>query len=596
MPEAIPSQPSSNKAILYFILVWTLLNALQAYTLELHGDEAYYWVYSKFLDWGYFDHPPMVAVFIKIGDTLMHNELGLRLLTVLTNSASVYLLWLILKKYNASAKWFMLVVSGLFIFHIYGFTTTPDSPLLFFTVLFYYFYQRYIDENKWSLALILAVVAACLLYSKYHGILLIGFTILSNIKLLKRPSFWLIAIGAIVLFVPHILWQVHNDYPSIKYHLFDRSANVYHLDFTTLYPLGQLAMAGPLVGWFLFYSAAKTKVSDAFIGCLMVNFIGTFAFFFITTLKGEVQPHWTLIAFVPLLMLALIRFSQTSNPPKWFYNLAIVNIAFILFIRSALLFQYPFVMNIGQLKSYFGFRNWTKQVHDRIGNSYLIIRDGFQDPSKYNYYTNSTRAMSYDSRYYRKNQYDIWPIEDSLQHKRVYYLQDNPEKGLTTDSVVDEYKRKYYSGWVNDVRTYQKVDIGIIGTQKINFETTENGKGERAIYEITPVENKISARQSENIDIKIKVSAPYQTLDFSNTNKMHLAFLEACFLKGGDIVLTEKAGNDFNVVKANSTNETTYIFNLKAPDKKGKYDLFFSIRTEPFAGSRNSKIISFEVK
>jgi hypothetical protein len=21
-------------------------------------DEAYYWVYSKFLDWGYFDHPP----------------------------------------------------------------------------------------------------------------------------------------------------------------------------------------------------------------------------------------------------------------------------------------------------------------------------------------------------------------------------------------------------------------------------------------------------------------------------------------------------------------------------------------------------------
>jgi len=140
MPTAISSQqPSSNKAIGYFLLLWTILNAIQAYTLELHGDEAYYWVYSKLLDWGYFDHPPMVAVFIKIGDSLMHNELGLRLLTVLTNSAAVYLLWLILKKYNASAKWFMLVVSGLFIFHIYGFTTTPDSPLLFFTVLFYFY-------------------------------------------------------------------------------------------------------------------------------------------------------------------------------------------------------------------------------------------------------------------------------------------------------------------------------------------------------------------------------------------------------------------------------------------------------------------------
>jgi len=573
MPAAIQSQqPSSNKAIGYFLLLWTILNAMQAYTLELHGDEAYYWVYSKFLDWGYFDHPPMVAVFIKMGDSLMHNELGLRLLTVLTNSAAVYLLWLILKRYNASAKWFMLVVSGLFIFHIYGFTTTPDSPLLFFTVLFYYFYQRYINEDKWSLALILAIVAACLLYSKYHGILLIGFTILSNIKLLKRPSFWLIAIGAIALFSPHILWQVHNDYPSIKYHLFDRSASMYHLDFTTLYPLGQLAMAGPLVGWFLFYSAAKTKISDAFIRCLMVNFIGTFAFFLITTLKGEVQPHWTLIAFVPLLMLAIIRFAQIGNPPKWFYGLSVANIALILFIRSALLFQYPFVMNIGQLKSYFGFRNWTKQVHARIGDSYLIIRDGFQDPSKYNYYTNSTKAMSYDSRYYRKNQYDIWPIEDSLQHKRVYYLQDGPEKGLTTDSIVDEYGRKYYSGWVNDVQTYQKVEISI---------AVASG----------------SASAGQTLTFDLSVHNPYpHPISFSDSGYLHKAFLDACFFQGGDIKYAAMAPVSFNAINIPAKGTAKYSFPVKVPGNKGKYDLFFSVRTEPFAGSRNSKTISFEVK
>jgi general stress protein CsbA len=573
MPASITSQqPSSDKAIRYFLLLWTLLNAIQAYTLELHGDEAYYWVYSKFLDWGYFDHPPMVAVFIKIGDSLMHNELGLRLLTVLTTSASVYLLWLILKKYNANAKWFMLVVSGLFIFHIYGFTTTPDSPLLFFTVLFYYFYQRYIDEDKWSLAFILAIVSAGLLYSKYHGIILIALTILSNIKLLKRPSSWLIAIGAMALFIPHILWQVHHDYPSIKYHLFDRSASVYHLDFTTLYPLGQLAMAGLLVGWFLFYSAAKTRMSDAFIRCLMVNFVGTFLFFFITTLKGEVQPHWTLIAFVPLLMLAIIRFTQAGNPPKWFYQLAVLNVALILFIRSALLFQYPFVMNIGQFKSYFGFRNWTKQVHARIGDSYLIIRDGFQDPSKYNYYTNSTRAMSYDSRYYRKNQYDLWPIEDSLQHKRVYYLQDGAEKGLTTDSVVDEYKRKYYSGWVDDVRTYQKVDIGIL-------------RGD------------VKASPLQTVIFHLKLHNPYShAISFADSGYLHKAFLEACFSQAGDIKYATTAITNFNAIRIPAGKTVNYTFPVQMPAKKGKYDLFFSIRTEPFAGSRNSGVMSFEVR
>ena len=573
MPEAIPSQQaSSNKPIWYFLLFWTLLNTLQAYTLELHGDEAYYWVYSRFLDWGYFDHPPMVAAFIRIGDSIMHNELGLRLLTVITSSASIYLLWLILKKYTAGAKWFMLVISGLFIFHIYGFTTTPDSPLLFFTVLFYYFYQRYINEDKWGLAFVLAIVSAGLLYSKYHGIILIGLTILSNIKLLKRPSFWLIAVGAMALFLPHILWQINHGFPSVKYHLFDRSASVYHLDFTTLYPLGQLAMAGPLIGWFLFYSAAKTKVSDAFVRCLMVNFVGTFLFFLLSTFKGEVQPHWTLIAFVPLLMLAIIRFSQHGNPPKWFYGLAVANIALILFIRSALLFQYPSVMNIGQFKSYFGFRDWTKRVHEKAGDSYVIIRDGFQDPSKYNYYTNSTKCMSYDSRYYRKTQYDIWSIEDSLQHKRVYFLQDGPEKGVTTDSVVDEYDRKYCSGWVDDVRTYQQVDIDM-------------------------VPEKLKASPGQLIRFNLTIHDPYKhAISFGDGSNLHKAFLEACFFQDGDIKYSCKADSVFNAINIGAGATAKYTFAVKAPVKKGKYDLFFSIRTDPFPGSKNSAEISFEVQ
>ena len=571
MQQTVSSQ-QSNKPIWYFLLFWTALNLLQARTLELHGDEAYYWVYSRFLDWGYFDHPPMVALFIKLGNSLMHNELGLRLLTVITSSASMYLLWLILKKYNAQAKWFMVVVSGLFIFHIYGFTTTPDSPLLFFAVLFYYFYQRYIDNDNWGLALILALVTACLLYSKYHGILLIGFTVLANPKLFKRKTFWLIAAGALALYLPHILWQVGHGFPSVKYHLFDRSASVYHSDFTTLYPLGQIAMAGPLIGWFLFYSAFKTKASDVFTRTLKFNFIGTFLFFFVSTLKGEVQPHWTLIAFVPLLMLVMIRFTQMVNPPKWFYRLAIANIVLILFIRSALLFQYPFVMNMGQLKSYFGFRDWTQRVQQKAGDSYVVIRDGFQDPSKYNYYSNSTRCTSYDSRYYRKTQYDIWPIEDSLQHKRVYYLQDGPEKGLTTDSVVDEYGRKYYSGWVDDWRSYQKTDIAALPA-------------------------KATAQPGQTVTFKLTLHNPYAyAISFADSGYLHKAFLEACFFQGNDQKWVTTAGAAFKAISIKPGGTSAYTFPVRAPMEKGKYELFFSIRTQPLAGSRNSGVIAFEVE
>src|SRR6201996_3003913 len=106
--------PSPDKPIWYFLLCWTIFNVLQAYKLEIHADEAYYWMYSRFLDWGYFDHPPMVALFIRIGDIIMHNELGLRLMTVLASTASLYILWLILKNYGASAKLFAVVIACMF--------------------------------------------------------------------------------------------------------------------------------------------------------------------------------------------------------------------------------------------------------------------------------------------------------------------------------------------------------------------------------------------------------------------------------------------------------------------------------------------------
>src|ERR1700760_1185481 len=126
MPDStLNTTLQSKKIIWYFLLGWTVLNIIQAYTLELHGDEAYYWLYSRYLDWGYYDHPPMVALFIRFGDSIMHNELGLRMLTVIVSPASVYILWRILKNYGADAKLLAVVIASMFMCHMYGFITTP---------------------------------------------------------------------------------------------------------------------------------------------------------------------------------------------------------------------------------------------------------------------------------------------------------------------------------------------------------------------------------------------------------------------------------------------------------------------------------------
>ncbi|MDB5015356.1 MAG: hypothetical protein JWQ84_188 [Mucilaginibacter sp.] len=571
MPEiAVNKSIRSDKVIFYFLLFWTILNAIQAYTLELQGDEAYYWLYSRYLDWGYFDHPPMVALFIRIGDSIMHNEFGLRMITVLTSSASIYLLWLILKKYAVDAIAFVLVISGVFIFHIYGFTTTPDAPLFFFTVLFYFIYQQYIEKDKWSLALLLALIVACLLYSKYNAVLLIGFTLLANIKLVTRGSFCFIVVLATALYLPHILWQAQHGYPSVNYHLFERSSDTYSFANTFSYLPGQLLMAGPLIGWFLFYKAFTTRIKDAFIRCLMVNCVGTLIFFFISSIKGEVQPQWTFILFAPLVMLALIHFKQQGGRPKWLLPVALVNLSIIVAVRIIIIMGFGFARTYGHLKSYYGFKEWTNVVKQKAGNNYVIMAEGFQNPSKYNYYTNSLKCFSYDTRYYRLTQFDIWPMEDSLQHKRAYYLTYYPIKGLTTDSIKVA-AGTWYSAWVDDVRTYQK----------IKFETSSE---------------KITAQPGQKIVFNLTITNPYgYPVNFSNAGCLHPVVMEGCIFKGDVLIKSQKAPDNFNRIFLRPGASTNYVFTLTSPLNKGNFDVVFSLRTDPFPGSKNSRIIKLTV-
>jgi hypothetical protein len=562
--------PQSGKIVFYFLLFWTVLNAIQASTLELQGDEAYYWLYSRYLDWGYFDHPPMVALFIRIGDSIMHNEFGLRMLTVFASSVSIYLLWLILKRYAVDAIAFVLVISGIFIFHIYGFTTTPDAPLFFFTILFYFFYQQYLEKDKLWLALVLAIVIAGLLYSKYNGVLVIGFTLLANLKLLKRWSFWLIVVLAVALYVPHIIWQAQHGYPSVNYHLFERSADHYSFLNTFSYIPGQLLMAGPLIGWFLFYKAFTVRIKDDFTRCLLVNCIGTFVFFLISSARGEVQPQWTFILFAPLVMLVLIHFKQQGGRPKWLMPLAIVNLSIIIIVRVIIIAGFGFAKTYGHLKSYYGFKEWANVIKQKAGDSYVIMMEGFQNPSKYDYYTNSLKCFAYDTRYYRLTQFDIWPMEDSLQHKRVYYLTYYPIKGLSTDTI-NLPAGKWYGAWVNDVRTYQKMKIE------------------------TPL-LKINAATKQKMVFDLKLTNPYPyAINFANSLSQHRVVMEACLFKGDTLVNVQEAPDSFNNIKLQPGDSTHYTFTLTSPFEKGNFDLVFSIRTDPFLGSKNSRIIKLAV-
>jgi hypothetical protein len=560
----------SDQPVKIFLLVWTFLNLLQSYFTELHPDEAYYWLYSRFLDWGYFDHPPMVALFIRAGDSLFHNELSLRLLTVFSSSFSVWILWHILKKYQVEAKWFILVVTSISIFHIFGFTTTPDAPLFFFSTLFYFFYQQYLEKDTPGIAVLLSLSLAGALYSKYHAVLLVVFTLMANPKLLGRKSFWMVAGLTLILFLPHIFWQINHDFPSVKYHLVEREADHYQFQFTWLFLIGQLFMAGPLVAWFWFYSIGRFRATDVFTRTLLFNFVGTLIFFLANTLKVAVQPHWTLIGFLPMVMLVLISL-QPKPKPTWLQPLLYVNILLLLLMRFGLMVKNPISMKVGVIKSYFGNPEWAATIKQKAGNAYVIFPDNFQNPSWYSYYTNSSKGFSYDSRFYRRTQFDIWPLEDSLQQKRIYYVTDEPVKEIKTDTLKTA-KGVFFGGWINQSRTYQKMLVEVDSVQ-------------------------INTSAGKNVPLQLKITNPYsKTVDFSNENQRQIVVLRAYVMQKDSVLSDQLAPPDFNQLKFKPGETRNFPFNLKTPLQKGKYTLLFSIKTPPFSGPRSSSVINLNIQ
>ncbi len=561
---------SSDKTIQYFLLIWTLVNLLQSYFTEVHPDEAYYWIYSHFLDWGYFDHPPMVALFIRAGDSLFHNELSLRLLTVFSSTFSWWLLWQILKKYQVEAKWFMLIISSVSIFHIFGFTTTPDAPLFFFGTLFYFFYQQYLAKDKPLFAVLLSLSLAGALYSKYHAILLVIFTLMANPKLFRWKSFWLVAALTLMLFLPHVFWQINHGFPSVKYHLFERSANHYRFEFTGLFLVGQLFMAGPLVSWFWYKNIFRFRATDVFTRTLLFNFVGTLLFFLANTLKVAVQPHWTLIGFLPFVLLVSISIKHQPKP-KWLQPLLYANLFLLLLMRLGLMAKNPISMKIGVVKSYFGNPQWTETIRKKAGNAYVVFPDQFQNPSWYSYYTNSLKGFAYDSRFYRRTQFDIWPLEDSLQQKRIYYVADGPLNEFKTDTLKTA-KGVFYGSWIEQLRTYQKILV------EANVKEIQTSPG-------------------KTVHLNLKITNPYnKTVDFSNKNQQHMVVLRAYLMQEDSVLSNQLAPPNFNQIQLKPGESRFFPFDVKIPLQKGKYSLLFSVATPPFSGPRSSPFIQIHVQ
>jgi len=441
---------------------WFAINTIQAALTLLSHDEAYYWMYSRYLDWGYFDHPPAIAVAIKIGYFFIQSELGVRIISVILSTLTIYLLLKICNPEKVQVKLFFLIVFSIPLVHAGGFLATPDVPFIFFTTCFFYVYKSYIEDYSWKKAILLALVMSLLLYSKYHGALVIFFTIISNINILTKKTFWVAGVLALILFLPHLIWQLNHDFPSIKYHLFERSRGVFKIDYVLEYIGGQFLILGPLSGIVLFVASLKNKDTSLFTRTLKFTLIGFFLFFLLNSFKSRVEANWTSAAFIPLIILSFYTLKENTLLRKWMINLAVPVIILIIAARVVLMLE-ELPLNIKAKSEFHLWDKWANQIKEKAEGAPVVFMNSYQKASKYTYYTGEF-AYSLNNFMYRKNQYDIWPFEDSLQGKKVFIIPNYPTQADSFRTAIGE---KYNFRFIENFRSYNKVKIKVLNEKEI---------------------------------------------------------------------------------------------------------------------------------
>lgn len=434
------------------ILIWgflcglIVLNVLQAAFTELDPDEAYYWMYSRELAWGYFDHPAGIALLIKTGYALLPNTLGVRLFSVLIMAGTFYLLWQILDRPANQRK--VLLLTSLFLampmLQVYGFIATPDAPLLFFSALFLYAYQQFLDRNTWAWALLLGLCMAALLHSKYHGVLLIGFVFLSNWRLVFNIKWWGAALVGLLLFFPHLYWQWQQDFPSFRYHLSGRD-DAYQLKYTLTYLLNQLVIFSPFLFPFIILALRRYQAREVFERSWKYLALGFWGLFLILTAKGHAEPHWTAILSLVFVLL-LYRYAEIRpKAEKWLLRLSWATLLVLLLGRIILL------LPLKGVDSEFHKRAWIPVLEEKAGNLPILFIDSYRDPSKFSFYSDKP-AYGLTDVYYRKNQFDLWDWEKDLQNRQVFIVTqgdldcsgcqplDLPNRGSKKYVVADSFQ------------------------------------------------------------------------------------------------------------------------------------------------------------
>lgn len=317
--------------------VWILLFSALIIRLVLAGqfllvpDETNYWQWSRYLDLGYHDHPPMIAWTIWVCTTLLgQNELAVRLPTILgVTLASVYICMMAGRWVTSTCAFHVALLSQLvLLFNGAALIATPDGLLLPCWAGGCYHALVALENRQARHWLLTGMWFGLGMLSKYTMLLFLPslffcmlFTSSYRPQLLTPWPWFGLGLG-LFFFTPVLLWNAQNEWATFRHVLYQ--GGVGNKEFFTLAFIGdffitQLVLISPLAfllmlrSWF--FPLQQQGISSAVHGYLVWMSLPGFILFALLAFHVRIYGNWPAPVYLTALVLITAYFSTSQKTP-----------------------------------------------------------------------------------------------------------------------------------------------------------------------------------------------------------------------------------------------------------------------------------------
>ena len=426
--------------------------------IDIHYEEAQYWVWSQNSSLSYLTKGPFIAKAIAVSEWVFgHGYLGLKFLSFDAYAATAIVLgvcsYLISEEKTALYLGVLFTLFSPAIFALGGVATTDIFLFLFWSLcLMGYIKFLKTKDEKWFYLIGVGVgfgVLTKLSIILFPLSVLIYFAASEYRTYFRSVTLYKAMLVALILGLPILIWNYQNNWVSVQHefgHLVsdNPTTNPEVLFFTLLITI-------PSVLFVLnkkFYHFTQGKLVQP----ILIPTLFVLLFFLFKSIAGKIQLNWAIPLFISLIPIVSAFLSKLRFKYLIFNLTGII----LLFIFSNINFTKNFTLN----DPMHALRGWESEILELFGDAHydIIVSNDYKLLSLSAYYLNDSQNLFLDSsKNSRLTYYDLWDKTVEKNDAILYVSYSNK-------SILD---KSLDCSYLNNVNNHSRKQLTLYTCKKL---------------------------------------------------------------------------------------------------------------------------------